>query len=50
MAEVVADGISHWHRDSPEAQAAYDYSRKFNYDEYTRQYIALYTKLLAERK
>lgn len=50
MARVVADGIANWRRDGREAQDAFEYSRKFNYDEYTRQYIELYAKLLAEGK
>lgn len=50
MATVVADGTAAWRRDGREAQEAFDYSRKFNYDRYTRQYIDLYTKLLAEGK
>ncbi|MCI7361098.1 MAG: glycosyltransferase family 4 protein [Prevotella sp.] len=50
MAKVVADGIATWQRDGKEADEAYEYSRGFSYDEYTRQYIELYTKLLAEGK
>ena len=50
MAKVVADGIATWQRDGKEADEAYEYSRGFSYDEYTRQYVELYTKLLAEGK
>ena len=50
MAKIVADGIATWQRDGKEADEAYEYSRGFSYDEYTRQYVELYTKLLAEGK
>lgn len=46
MAEVVRNGISQWSRNSSEAQAAQAYSRTFNYDHYTREYVALYRRLL----
>lgn len=50
MAKVVEEGLSGWQRDGKEADEAYKYSCQFSYDEYTRKYIELYTKLLAEGK
>lgn len=50
MAKVVADGISEWRRDGKEADEAFEYSQQFNYDDYTRKYIELYTQLLAKGK
>ena len=46
MAEVVRKGLEGWSRDSKEATEARDYSRTFNYDRFTEQYITLYRKLL----
>ncbi len=46
MAEVVKKGLAGWSREGEEAQAARNYSRTFNYDRYTEQYIRLYRQLL----
>ena len=46
MAEVVREGLEGWSRDGQEAVDARAYSRTFNYDHYTEQYIALYRQLL----
>ena len=46
MAEVVRKGLEGWSRDGQEAVDARAYSRTFNYDHYTEQYIALYRQLL----
>lgn len=46
MAETVRKGLHDWSREGAAATAARDYSRTFNYDRYTEQYVALYRKLL----
>ena len=46
MADVVRRGIDGWSRDGQAAQDAVEYSRSFNYDRYTQEYVALYRKLL----
>ena len=46
MAQVVREGLAGWQRDGRIAQEALAYSRSFNYDRYTQQYIALYQDLL----
>jgi glycosyltransferase involved in cell wall biosynthesis len=46
MAEVVKKGLEGWSRDGKLAVEARTYSRSFNYDHYTEQYIALYRQLL----
>lgn len=46
MADVVRRGIDGWSRDGQAALAAAEYSRSFNYDRYTQEYVALYRKLL----
>ena len=46
MADVVRKGLDGWSRDGAEAIAAQSYSRSFNYERYTEQYIALYRQLL----
>ncbi len=45
MAQVVKEGLASWSRDGAEAEAARTYSRTFNYDRYTEQYVSLYHKL-----
>ena len=46
MAEVVRNGISTWQRESQEATDCREYSLKFNYKNYAKQYVELYKKLL----
>ena len=46
MAATVRRGLATWDRTSAEAVAAREYSRKFTYDKYVKQYIALYKELL----
>ncbi|MBR1548329.1 MAG: glycosyltransferase family 4 protein [Prevotella sp.] len=46
MAAVVNQGICGWSRDGEAARQAAAYSRSFNYDRYTQQYIQLYRRLL----
>lgn len=46
MAEVVKEGLAGWRRDGEAALAAKAYSRSFNYDRYTAQYVSLYRQLL----
>lgn len=46
MARVVRCGTEGWDRDSRAAHEAEIYSRKFNYDTYTAQYVSLYRRLL----
>lgn len=46
MAQVVKAGLANWQRDGSEAVAAMHYSRSFNYDRYTEEYLRLYRELL----
>lgn len=46
MASVVRKGLEGWQRDGKAALEAKEYSRTFNYDRYTQQYIQLYRSLL----
>ena len=46
MARVVSEGLSEWQRNGDAALQAKHYSCEFNYDRYTREYIALYRQLL----
>ena len=46
MARVVRDGLQGWSRNGQEARAAQIYSRGFNYDRYTAEYLQLYRQLL----
>lgn len=46
MAATVKRGLAAWSPDSEEAIAAQEYSRKFTYDKYVKQYITLYKELL----
>lgn len=46
MARIVSEGLSGWDRNGMAAQAAATYSKTFNYDRYTREYVALYRQLL----
>lgn len=46
MAEVVKKGLEGWSRDGQTAQEAAAYSRSFNYERYTKEYVALYRQLL----
>lgn len=46
MAQVVADGLQSWDRCGKEAEQAAAYSRQFNYEVYTDQYLTLYRRLL----
>ena len=46
MAQVVKQGLEGWRRDCQKAKEAANYSRSFNYDRYTSQYVALYRELL----
>ena len=46
MAQVVRHGLDNWQRDSQAAREAEIYSRKYNYDTYTEQYVSLYRRLL----
>ena len=45
MARIVKEAISGWSRNGSEAIAAEKYSRGFNYDRYTKEYVDLYRKL-----
>ena len=47
MAATVRQGLSGWQRDGEAAEAAQRYSQGFSYERYTRQYAALYVRLLA---
>ncbi|MBQ7422979.1 MAG: glycosyltransferase family 4 protein [Prevotella sp.] len=49
MANVVKNGLVSWDRNSRKADEIVDYALSFNYESYTKQYISLYRKLLAER-
>lgn len=49
MADVVSQGVKAWHKDSEAARQAENYSKQFNYENYTEQYTELYMKLLAKR-
>ena len=46
MARVVREGLAGWSRQGAAAEAAKAYSQSFNYDRYTREYVALYRRLL----
>ncbi len=46
MAQVVKSAISGWDTKGRLALMAADYSKSFNYDRYTKEYVALYRKLL----
>lgn len=46
MAQVVKAGLEGWSRDGKDALKAQAYSRSYNYERYTQQYIALYRELL----
>lgn len=48
MAEVVRESIKTWRKDSQEASEAKVYSEGFNYQKYTKEYVALYRQLLAK--
>ncbi len=50
MAEVVKKGIDAWDKHSDFANEMKAYSLGFNYQKYTAAYLALYRKMLAERK
>lgn len=50
MAKVVRDGIASWSKDSDFATEMVQYSKGFNYQRYTEEYLSLYRKLLAEAK
>ena len=47
MAQVVKSAISGWDSKGRMALMAADYSKSFNYDRYTKEYVALYRKLLS---
>lgn len=46
MAAIVKEGIKDWSRDGKAAREAAEYSRSFNYDRYTQEYVSLYRRLL----
>ncbi len=46
MADTVKKGLEGWSRNCEAALSAQEYSRSFNYDRYTRQYVSLYKSLL----
>ena len=50
MVEVVKKGIDAWDKHSDFANEMEAYSLGFNYQKYTAAYLALYRKMLAERK
>ena len=46
MAQVVKIGMEGWSRNGEEALKAKNYSKNFNYDRYTAEYLSLYKRLL----
>lgn len=48
MARVVSEGIAAWDKNGAFAEEARRYSLGFNYERYTREYIALYRRILEE--
>lgn len=50
LAKTVQLGLSGWKRGCEVALAAKTYSEQFSYQHYTEHYLALYRRLLAERK
>ena len=50
MAKVVSEGVSAWDKEGAQATEALRYSKGFNYESYTEQYIRLYRQLLAKGK
>ena len=50
MAKVVSEGVSAWDKEGAQATEALSYSKGFNYESYTEQYIRLYRQLLAKGK
>ena len=49
MAATVSRAVEAWHKDSPQADAAFRHSLSFSYQRYTQQYVALYRQLLDAR-
>lgn len=50
LAQTVQAGLSGWKRSCEAALAAKTYSEQFSYQHYTAHYLALYRRLLTERK